>query len=279
MHLLTAGDSWTFGSEVRDPDLPQSVSDWDPENNAYRIPRIWPSLLADKLGCDDHSNISYPASSNDRIVRHTISWITEHYLHNKKDTSDLLVIVGFTSPERKDFYYRDPVENNHGWTTIWPNQTNHEYHQRGMQAFFDNYRMYLWNEEEYTNRYVQQVTQLQNFFTVHGIKHYFFQAFYNVDDTGIRQWVDSNYINSETQKMTVGESDPRWHFHYNNQPDGWIWDQVDSERFYGKEQAPHTCHSFITQQGHDKVITGMHPNAQGHALWADELYRCVKDLD
>ena len=47
MHLLTAGDSWTFGSEVRDPELPQSVSDWDPENNAYRIPRIWPTLLAD----------------------------------------------------------------------------------------------------------------------------------------------------------------------------------------------------------------------------------------
>lgn len=279
MHLLTAGDSWTFGSEIKDSSLPDTVSDWDPENNAFRIPKIWPTLLSQKLNCTDHTNISYPASSNDRIVRHTISWITENYLHDKKDTSDLFVIVGFTSPERKDFYYRDPVENHHGWTTIWPNQTNHEYHQRGMQGFFDNYRMYLWNEEEYLNRYVQQVTQLQNFFTVHGIKHYFFQAFYNVDDTGIKQWVDSNYINSENEKMEVGESDPRWHFHYNNQPDGWIWEQVNAERFYGYNKAPHTCHSFITQNANGReVIGGMHPNAHGHALWAAELWQCTKDL-
>ena len=76
MHLLTAGDSWTFGSEIKDDGLPHTVSDWDPENNAFRIPKIWPTLLSQRLNCKDHTNISYPASSNDRIVRHTISWIT-----------------------------------------------------------------------------------------------------------------------------------------------------------------------------------------------------------
>lgn len=280
MHLLTAGDSWTFGSEIRDDGLPDTVADWDPENNAFRIPKIWPTLLSQRLNCTDHTNISYPASSNDRIVRHTISWITEHYLHDKKDTSDLFVVVGFTSPERKDFYYRDPVDSSqHGWTTIWPNQTNHEYHQRGMQPFFDNYRMYLWNQEEYLNRYVQQVTQLQNFFVVHGIQYYFFQAFYNLDETGITQWVDKGYINSENEKMVVGESNPRWHFHYNNQPDNWIWEQVDGKRFYGYYEAPHTFHGFITQNAGDReVIGGMHPNPHGHVLWCHELGRCIEEL-
>lgn len=279
MHLLSAGDSWTFGSEIRNPDLPDSVSDWDPENNDYRIPRIWPTLLAEKLRVMDYTNISYPAASNDRIVRHTLAWITENYIHPKKDTSELFVVVGFTSPERKDFYYRDPVETNqHGWTTIWPNQTNHAYHQRGMQPFFDNYRMYLWNEEEYTNRYVQQVTQLENFFKVHGIKYLLFQAFYNVDESGIRTWVDRGYINSETEKMTVGENDPKWHFHYNNQPDGWIWEQVDPVRFYNKETTPHTYHGYITSRdSFDQVIQGMHPSEYGHELWADELYRYIEE--
>ena len=42
MHLLTSGDSWTFGSEIKDPTLDSSVSDWDVENNAYRIPKYGP---------------------------------------------------------------------------------------------------------------------------------------------------------------------------------------------------------------------------------------------
>ena len=62
MHLLTAGDSWTFGSEIKDPNLPDTVSDWDSENNAYRIPKIWPTKLAKVLQADDLSNISYPAN-------------------------------------------------------------------------------------------------------------------------------------------------------------------------------------------------------------------------
>ena len=91
MHLLTAGDSWTFGSEIKDPNLPDTVSDWDSENNAYRIPKIWPTKLAKVLQADDLSNISYPAASNDRIVRLTLSWITQHY-----------ICLLYTSPSPRD---------------------------------------------------------------------------------------------------------------------------------------------------------------------------------
>lgn len=280
MHLLVTGDSWTFGSEIKDPNLPDTVSDWDPENNAYRIPKIWPTKLAKLINADDLTNISYPAASNDRIVRTTLSWITENYIKpGISCEDDLFVIVGLTSPERKDFYYRDPVDKHHaGWTTIWPNQTNHPYHQRGMQPFFDNYRMYLWNQEEYVNRYVQQVLQLENFFKVHKIKYLFFQAFYNIDETHIVQWQDKRYVNSETEKMTVGNIDPRWNCHYNGQNDGWLWEQVDSKRFYGKEEPPHSCHAFITKDHeHNQVISGMHPNEYGHELWAKELNRYIRE--
>ena len=55
--------------------------------------------LAKLLDADDFTNISYPAASNDRIVRLTLSWITQHYIKPKIDCeNDLFVIVGFTSP-------------------------------------------------------------------------------------------------------------------------------------------------------------------------------------
>ena len=56
-----------------------------------------------------------------------------------------------------------------------------------MQPFFDNYRLYLWNQEEYINRYVQQVITLENFLKYTKL-NMLFQAFYNVDETGINQW-------------------------------------------------------------------------------------------
>ena len=39
-----------------------------------------PTKLAKLLDADDFTNISYPAASNDRIVRLTLSWITQHYI-------------------------------------------------------------------------------------------------------------------------------------------------------------------------------------------------------
>ena len=96
--LVVSGDSWTYGSEIRDPKLPESVKDWDEPNDAYRLPKIWPTKLGNYLGVDDVVNLSYPAASNDRIVRNLVGWLTQEYLATKRDTSELFVVVGFTSP-------------------------------------------------------------------------------------------------------------------------------------------------------------------------------------
>jgi hypothetical protein len=44
-HLVVAGDSWTFGSEIVDPKLAGKFKEWDSANNTFRIPRIWPISL------------------------------------------------------------------------------------------------------------------------------------------------------------------------------------------------------------------------------------------
>ena len=34
--ILVSGDSWTFGSEIKDPTLSEDIKDWDVKNNSYR---------------------------------------------------------------------------------------------------------------------------------------------------------------------------------------------------------------------------------------------------
>ena len=177
--LLVVGDSWCFGSEIKDPALSTGIRDWDIKNNSYRIPRIWPTLLAKELGTG-LTNLSYPAASNDRILRLTESWLYENYISRNRSTSELKVIIGWTSPERKDFFYTDPhKKGTPNWTTIWPQQDGFDYIQPGMNDFFKLYVTYLWHHREAINRYVHQVTAIQNLCKAHNIKLLMFQAFYD----------------------------------------------------------------------------------------------------
>jgi len=80
MELVVVGDSWTFGSEIRPDDLPESIRDWDKKNDEYRIERIWPTKLASKMGLDDVINLSFPGTSNDWCIRKLISWLFTEYI-------------------------------------------------------------------------------------------------------------------------------------------------------------------------------------------------------
>ena len=283
--LLVAGDSWTFGSEIKDPNISVDIQDWDIKNNSYRIPKIWPTKLAKRIKTDV-TNISYPAASNDRILRLTESWLYENYIGPKKDTSELVVIVGWTSPERKDFFYTDHINNNPNWTTIWPMQAGFNYIQPGMNDFFKNYVTFLWSEREAHNRYVHQVTSLQNLCKVHNIKLIMFQAFYDAGngihgaktDVEFQDHISNNaYINSDIEKAKQGENHIGGHHHYSNELTKTMWDNLDKTAFV-KE----TFLGFLKQQDeHDthmtKTISGQHPNEGSHTLWARHLEKFIKE--
>jgi hypothetical protein len=262
--LVVAGDSWTYGSEIRDPKLAVSINDWDEPNDSYRLPRIWPTKLGNHLGVDDVVNLSYPAASNDRIVRNLTGWLTQEYLSKGKDTSELFVVVGFTSPERKDFYYRDITnKDTHFWYTLWP-MWKHKYPQTELNEFAELYAAYMWNPEEYTHRYLQQVFYLQTLFNQYGIKHLFFQAFYQRNDMHIRQWTDDPYNR-----------------HYQGQPDEMVWNMIDPVRFMHKNDEVQSFHNYIvkkdTSPGQRDSILNMHPSELGHTWWADHMYEYGKE--
>jgi hypothetical protein len=259
--LLVAGDSWTYGSEIKDPELGTSVFDWDKENDNYRIPRIWPTKLANIYGINNVVNLSFPAASNDRIVRHVVGWLTQTYLEPKKDTKDLFVIIGFTSPERKDFYYKNNKRGN--WITLWP-MWKHDHQRPEINEFSELYTSYFYNQEESTHRYIHQLFYLQTLFHHYNINYIFFQAFYQRKDMMIYNWVDNPYIRN-----------------YNGQPDELIWNMIDPIRFMHKNDNIHSFHNYIVNKDQDKekrnAIQGMHPSELGHTWWAEHIAEYVKE--
>lgn len=255
--ILAAGDSWTFGSEIRHPDLPITIKDWDEENDAYRLPRTWPSILSSRINAVA-TNISYPASSNDRIVRTAKEWLIENYISKGKNTNDILLMVGFTSPERKDFYYKD--DNTDAWVTIWP-MISPSYRQTPLKKFHDIYVKHMWNPEEYVHRYVNQILDLQNFCKIYGIEYLFFQAFYQHQNLSILQWNDAGYVESNRT--------------YNSMINSMVWNMIDDERFMNKNKCSHSFHAYITEMdktlGTNQAFIGQHPSEIGHTWWADHV--------
>ena len=259
--LVVVGDSWTYGSEIRDPLLPSTVNDWDEPNDAYRIPKIWPSKLGEMMAVDEVINLSYPAGSNDRSVRSLVGWLTQEYLVPGKDTSELFVVVGLTSPERKDFFYKD--ENMNNWITIWP-MWSHDYAQEPLRRFGRLYAEYFWNQEESTHRYINQVFYLQTLFKQYNIKFLFFQAFYQYKDLHIKQWCDDPYAR-----------------HYQGQPDKMIWDMIDNKRFMHKDNGCLSFHNYITTKDtstdNNQSILSMHPSELGHTWWAEHMQEYINE--
>lgn len=275
--LIVSGDSWSFGSEIRDPLLSkEEIVDWDERNDNYRIQNIWPTHLSNLLE-SDIKNLSFPAISNDRIVRSLINYITKFYLVPKKDVNDIFVIVGLSSPERKEFFHKDKKGN---WVTVWPAWEHNYSEYEGMSDFVKSYISYFSNKEEYLNRYLNQIYYLQNFFNSNNIKYLIFQSFYQPTDfhNKIQEWEEEPFINlwdtsfhssndDENTKYFIGSSEKE------------IWKLIDSKRFMNKDKENHSFHGFLLNQQkkyNKSYFIGLHPNESGHKLWADTLFDYIK---
>lgn len=262
--LLVIGDSWTFGSEIRPDDLPESTRDWDKKNDEYRIERIWPTKLAKKMGLDDVINLSYPGTSNDWCIRKLVSWLFTEYISKKKSTKDLFVIFGLTSPERRDFFYEDEKQSGY-WATTWP-MWKHDYVHDKLNQFVDLYSENFNNDVDNTHRYISQLFYLQNFFKVYGINFLFFQSFYQ-NNKSIYEWKDKPYV--EYTKM-------QWESNLIGQPDNLIWNEIDHVRFMNKHKRIHSFHNYVVNidknLGTNDAFLLMHPSESAHTWWADYVF-------
>lgn len=283
--IVYNGDSWTFGSEVTDPalikkhpNIPKFSYDFTPENDAYRTLNIYPKKLSDKLNAEA-INLAWPGDDNKTILRRTIDFVTRNYLIEQKPTDNLFLIIGWTSPERTSFWYKDEKVNYN--FRLLPQ--NRHFESVGQEEFWKTYVSYIWNPEEYLTNFAIDILMFQNFCISHNIKYLSFNAFYQLPNTSIKDWPDIN-LYDELNKMDTG-------FHYfsqnlNNVKREYtkvryqdIWKLVDRVRFYKKDLSNSTFKSFISskQYDFDKVFADIHPNENGHNIWAEELFNYIKE--
>ena len=287
LEIICDGDSWVFGCEIVGPEIKALYTadtyvgtyDYYEQNDAYRIPRIFPTHLA-KLMDANVTNLAWPADDNGTILNRTMVHISKEYLAKGKSTENLFVIIGWSSPERNVFYYKDAETKYHMRFRLWPNVQHFD--SKAQEEFWKIYVEYLWNPEEYMPRYVMNVLQFQNFCKVHNIKWMCFNSFYQTPEVDIKAWNDLN-VGEELKNLNSGggpyqtssDKSPNrryYQFTYSN-----LWETVDPVRFYKKDQPKNTFSSFIKEAGADPVFYGWHPSPESHELWAKELVRYIND--
>jgi hypothetical protein len=287
--IICDGDSWVFGSEIVDPQLVEKnpgkhVTGYDflPHNDLYRHNKIFPYYLAEMMDNANVINLAYPADDNGNILRRTIDYITQNYLSQNKSTDNILLIVGWSSPERNNFWFRDSESNLSMNWRLWP-QVQHFDHP-AQEEMWGLYVSYLWNIEEYMPRYIHNVMMLQNFCTVHNIDWLCFNSFYQTPGKNITDWNDLNIITELDKLDSMGYQCQELFrtpferdniiYNYKSQ-----WELIDSDRFYKKDQPDSTFRSFI-EKNVAEPFNNWHPSPQGHNAWAKELYDyiCLKNL-
>lgn len=292
--LLTNGDSWTFGSEIMAPEFcvaegekgtgmagryKPGYDDYHEYNDYYRVPRIWPSILGNLLGAEV-VNLSRPARSNDTIVEDTINWILENYIIPGKSTEDLIVVLGWSSPERKNIILEETNNDKHRFT-LWPGMMDDSFYQtNGAKKLFKFYVTYLWLEQEYIKRYIEQNYQFQNFCKANNIEHYVFNAFYAQPDVGGPEvWSDLNIIESINNWGNLVDTWADGTYNWNAIKQGLCnqWNQIDIRNFINKNG--HSFRAYI----HEVVpaecrMNNWHPSPESHEVWAKYLHKWIKNV-
>ena len=279
--LYCDGDSWTSG-DIIDPELfGEDFSHVNhPDNDQYRLPRVWPHKLGKLLGIEI-DNESVAGSSNDAIVRRVVPNVLR--LLKKYKSEEIFVIVGWSSPERKDFYYKGEWDC---WETLYPAQIEQNLPNRDIEKFYKLYLKYYWNPQEYMNRFINQNLYLHYFLERNNIKHLFFNAFYecssNDNDTyekfvtkavsGMREKSDLiNDIKSLFPKVGNDSIDDGYFRSTNLYV---VEEFIDMKNKVMKDVS---FRNFLMDRDLFE-IPAQHPNEQEHQLWANELYKDLKDL-
>lgn len=94
MKLLYAnGDSWTHGDEIAEENILDQVSE--------RYYNTWPWKLSQRLDIPVCVNDAQGGTGNLRIFRRTSEFIYK-WIGSNKQTSDLIIVVGWSTPERSE---------------------------------------------------------------------------------------------------------------------------------------------------------------------------------
>jgi hypothetical protein len=139
-HILTVGDSFTYGEELANLD------------------QAWPVLLSKQLSAN-LVNLARPGSGNKRMIRHVID-------HVASGQPIDLVVVGWSSPGRMEFADED------GFFDIWPGYSGNMFkREQPWRVELLEYINRHHNEEWLYRQFLSDVVLLQSFLKDHNIQY------------------------------------------------------------------------------------------------------------
>lgn len=272
MKLIGCGDSWAWGAELVDPveePIPLFKLEgggyqrqFKPVNVAYREKHRYLGILSEYYNAE-LIDLSAAGISNDTIYRQLFDYLIQNDYLEGRDTSDLFISIGFTSPERTEFFYEKRWGGDN-FAMFGPWSMDQNYDDPELSTFFNLYYKYFSHAVEYMRRYIQTIYNLELLLKKHNIKYIMHQAFYHHIHKMINQWDDEIYLRVNLNKITT--ADKR------------LYALVDPIRFVNKNEEHGTAHHYMLQQAngeHSKVFNTFHPNVYGHKLWAEYLINYI----
>jgi len=285
--IYTDGDSWTAG-DILDPLLEEQGGYHinHPENNPYRLPKVWPGKLASLTGTEV-LNEAVAGSSNDGIIRRVYNNIP--VLLEKYRPEDLFVIIGWTSPERKDFVFKDPMSGEDSkpwWDTLYPAQDIATIDNKNRRKFQKLYVDCYCHEEEYYSRFILQNVALHSFLEMYKIPHLFFNAFYEdlekspdihpiLGAPALYQSIH-NFIDIKTKRKLGHEKVLKMENTGRRGIDE-LFLKVYNEK-YKKESFAHFINNIVpSQEERSNFFYQFHPTEASHELWAQEILSDIEN--
>lgn len=163
MLLYANGCSMTYGAELGGMG---SFAETERENK-YRIEHAWPNQLGKLLNMQS-INDAKGGSSNDRITRTTLEWISK-YRSEGKDLTKLFVVIGWSGEQRREF-----LSNRGEWYDLLPHWIPKN--NKPIAKITKIYIRYFFNRQADVIRSTIHFITLQSFFKVHNIPYLFFNA-------------------------------------------------------------------------------------------------------
>ena len=199
-------------------------------------------------------------------------------LKNKYDTKDIFVIIGWSSPERKDFFYKWNEKDTGEWECLYPAELDHwESKSDSLNAFYKLYTLNHWHEEEFITRHCLNNITLHNFLKALNIRHLFFNAFYESKE---------ELFNPDKHQLFDAREIESYISNYQKSSEANTLKRLDINNIIDEYKRIHkevfTKKSFIqflfnlSEYNQDDLID-YHPTELGHELWAKELSTVLKN--
>jgi len=281
MKLLACGDSWCWGAELVDPlvepipimNLPGGGFERQskPENIKYRLENRYINQFAKLANIESITDLSLPSQSNDAIFRKLVAWLASNGYLNGENTEELIVSIGWTSPERTEHYYKKQFgDTNYAPYGPWSLDQDFtgqlgETDASKLKEFYNLFFDLFGSAEGFVTKYIHTVFLTQMLLKSLNIKYVMHQAFYHHHNMMLREWDDTEY---KKQNMDIVDTSTSA-----------IWKLVDSEHFINKDHPTlSTAHHVMVDKGNleDSFIV-FHPSALGHTDWAEYMFAFCKE--